>query len=50
MTYSAWERIFARLSSDIADRRGLKWEWEKIDDDVKAEISKAWRAIVEGEA
>ena len=34
------------LSDDIADRRGLKWEWAKIDDDVKLEIRAAWSKIL----
>lgn len=34
------------IVDDISDRRGLKWEWEKIDDDVKSEIKKVWRDII----
>lgn len=38
---------FDALSDDIADRRGLKWEWEKVDDDVmQGEIRPAWEAII----
>lgn len=34
------------LCDDILDRRGLKWEWGKIDDSVKAEIRAAWSRIL----
>ena len=34
------------LCRDIQDRRGLKWEWNKIDDDVKLGIRRAWSAIL----
>lgn len=34
------------LCEDISDRRGLKWEWEKIDDNVKLAIRYAWEAII----
>lgn len=34
------------LCRDILDRRGLKWEWGKIDDCVKEEIRGAWSAIL----
>lgn len=34
------------LCRDISDRRGLKWEWNKIDDDVLVEIRKAWSEIL----
>lgn len=42
----AAERIVARLEDDISDRRGLKWEWGKIDDDVKDEIRSAWKDLI----
>jgi hypothetical protein len=38
---------FDALSDDISDRRGLKWEWTKVDDDVmQEEIRPAWEAII----
>lgn len=40
-------RIVQALLDDLTDRRGLKWEWDKIDDDVKSEIIGAWERIVE---
>jgi hypothetical protein len=40
------DRQWKELCHDISDRRGLKWEWDKIDDDVKLEIRKAWEKIL----
>lgn len=38
---------FDALSKDISDRRGLKLEWTKVDDEVmKEEIRPAWEAII----
>jgi hypothetical protein len=34
------------LEEDISDRRGLKWEWNKIDPDVKQEIREAWGKLL----
>ena len=34
------------LCHDISDRRELKWEWDKIDDDVKLQIRRAWSEIL----
>jgi hypothetical protein len=35
-----------RIVEDLRDRRGLKWEWNKIDETVQAEIREAWALIV----
>ncbi len=35
------------IISDIRDRRGLKWEWSKIDEDIKRDIRYDWIKIVE---
>jgi hypothetical protein len=43
---TAW-RIVINLIEDISDRRGLKREWAKIDDDVKEEIMLAWAKIID---
>jgi len=32
---------------DISDRRGIKHEWNKIDDDVKDEIRQHWKSLIE---
>ena len=42
MTDKQWQE----LCHDISDRRGLKHEWNAIDDDVKLEIRKAWEEIL----
>ncbi len=50
MTNEQWNAIFTALSRDINDRRGLKWEWQQIDEDVMHnEISPEWRKIIERE-
>lgn len=39
-----------RIIEDIRDRRGLKSEWNGIDEDVKAEIRETWSDIIAEEA
>lgn len=39
-------RIVKAIERDFTDRRGLRQEWEQIDDDVKKDIRKTWRTIV----
>jgi len=36
------------IAWDISDRRGIKKEWEMIDDDVIEEIIVTWMGIIEG--
>ncbi len=45
---SSQERIAFDILSDIRDRRGLKSEWNSIDDDIQEEILKTWIKIVDG--
>ena len=40
------EKIVAGIEHDFRDRRGLRQEWEWIDDDIQAEIRLAWADIV----
>ncbi len=40
------EKIVAGIERDFTDRRGLRQEWEQIDDDIQAEIREAWANIV----
>ncbi len=48
MTDKQWRKIFKALEVDILDRRGIKWEWEKIEREVvNQEIKPAWRKIIE---
>ncbi len=35
------------LIHDISDRRGLKWEWGRIDGDVQDEIIDTWIKIID---
>ena len=34
------------IRQDICDRRGLKWEWAGIDDDVQRDILATWARII----
>ena len=36
-----------QLIEDLTDRRGLRQEWEGIDEDIQNEIRETWRAIIE---
>lgn len=40
------ERILKALINDLRDRRGLKQEWNQIDDDIKDEIVREWTRII----
>ena len=40
------EKIVAGIEYDFTGRRGLRQEWEQIDDDIKVEIRATWEAIV----
>ncbi|HNR65505.1 MAG TPA: hypothetical protein PKJ95_04335 [Atribacterota bacterium] len=31
---------------DLSDRRGLRQEWEQIDDDIVEEIKEKWQEII----
>lgn len=43
------EKIVFRIISDFTDRRGLRQEWENIDDDIQEEIIETWINIVKKE-
>jgi hypothetical protein len=43
------ERIVDAIIADFTDRRGLRQEWEQIDDDIQAEIRATWIALVNRE-
>jgi hypothetical protein len=34
------------IGVDLSDRRGIKWEWEKVDMAVREECYDAWEAII----
>ncbi len=41
------KRIIKRIDEDISDRRGLKWEWSKIDKEVmNNELKPTWKNII----
>ena len=42
-------RLAAKLWDDVTDRRGIKWEFTKCDDDVKCRILNRWKEIIKGE-
>ena len=39
-------QIVDNILYDLTDRRGLRQEWEQIDDDIQQEIKDAWFQIV----
>ena len=39
------EKIVDAILVDLADRRGLRHEWDQIDDDIQAEIRAEWMLI-----
>lgn len=48
--HTRWDGAIAALFEDISDRRGIKWEWNKIDEDVKQQIRARWAALLEKHA
>lgn len=40
------EQVVAAIELDITDRRGLRQEWDQIDDSTKNEIREAWAKII----
>ncbi len=45
--YGKAKNIVYQILADFTDRRGLRQEWEQIDDDIKEEIIQKWIDIVE---
>ena len=39
-------RIVDDIVKDFTDRRGLRQEWEMIDEDIQEEIREEWKKIV----
>jgi hypothetical protein len=48
MTHAEARKIVKKIIADLTDRRGLRQEWEGIDDDIQKEIIEKWTDIVEG--
>lgn len=44
---AAAELIVEGIRRDFTDRRGLRQEWEQIDDDIQKEILAKWKSIAE---
>ena len=42
---AAAKAIVSDILADMTDRRGLRQEWEGIDDDIQAEIKGVWEGI-----
>ena len=40
------KKIVDKLVADFTDRRGLRQEWDQIDEDIKKEIIDTWTKIV----
>jgi hypothetical protein len=40
--------IVNALIDDLKDRRGLRQEWDRIDDDIREEIRERWQEIAAG--
>jgi len=45
----AVKEIVGKIEEDICNRRGLRQEFERIDDDIQQEIRKEWAKIVRSE-
>ena len=43
------KKIVCSIIDDLSDRRGLRQEWEKIDEDIQNEIKESWISIVLGD-
>ena len=42
-------RIVEAIKRDFTDRRGLRQEWEGIDEEIQAEICNTWRLLARNE-
>jgi hypothetical protein len=42
------EAAVEAIVADLRGRRGLKWAWDVVDDDVRSEIKAVWAAIIRG--
>jgi len=42
-------RIVRAIIRDLSDRRGLRHEWDQIDDEIRAEIRAEWQRLIEVE-
>jgi hypothetical protein len=43
------ETVVDKIIANLRDRRGLRQEWEQIDEEIQEEIRQDWIKIVEDE-
>ena len=41
------EAVVAAIIKDLSDRRGLRHEWDRIDEDIQDEIRETWIVTAE---
>ena len=46
MTKQTVQKIVSAIVEDLSDRRGLRQEWEQIDEEIQAEIKQTWAGII----
>jgi hypothetical protein len=47
MPEDKYEMAVNAIISDLTGRRGLRHEWDNIDDDIQDEIRETWRNLIE---
>lgn len=45
-TWEACQNAVSKIIDDLSDRRGLKQEWDQIDDETKKGILEKWTEII----
>jgi hypothetical protein len=40
------DKAVDKIIYDLSDRRGLRQEWDQIDDEIKCEIKAIWTKII----
>jgi trans-2-enoyl-CoA reductase len=45
--YYRSQTIVEEIIKDLSDRRGLRQEWNQIDEDIQEEIRETWVGIVQ---
>ena len=47
MTSAMAKKAVKAIIADLSDRRGLRQEWDQIDDDIQKEIKDEWARMVD---
>ena len=47
MPEDKYENAVNAIIDDLSDRRGLRHEWDNIDEDIQDEIRETWRGLIE---